>query len=221
MKKNRGFTLVELIVVLVILAILAAVLVPALLGYIDKAKEKEDINRAKACLDAAQGGFVEAYAKDKPIDEAYNVLGLPVEKKHGSYNDIDATESDVAKLVKNCTDEDPYIFMVATGSCADRNNSKHDLYTVYYACYVREKDSRPYYYYNGAWTKENPTAGNRKDVFEQVKGKGNKLKMKNKTIITQYYLLCNKDNKTLDGTYAGNMKNLWYYLKEYLENKYK
>lgn len=113
MKKNCGFTLVELIVVLVILAILAAVLVPALLGYIDKAKEKEDINRAKACLDAAQGGFVEAYAKDKPIDEAYNVLGLPVEKKHGSYNDIDATESDVAKLVKNCTDEDPYIFMVA------------------------------------------------------------------------------------------------------------
>ena len=40
MKKNRGFTLVELIVVLVILAILAAVLLPALLGYIDKAKER-------------------------------------------------------------------------------------------------------------------------------------------------------------------------------------
>ena len=37
--KNKGFTLVELIVVLVILALLAALLVPALLGYIDKAKE--------------------------------------------------------------------------------------------------------------------------------------------------------------------------------------
>lgn len=34
-KKKRGFTLVELIVVLVILAILAALLVPALTGYID------------------------------------------------------------------------------------------------------------------------------------------------------------------------------------------
>ena len=33
---NKGFTLVELIVVLVILAILAAILVPALLGYIDR-----------------------------------------------------------------------------------------------------------------------------------------------------------------------------------------
>ena len=37
-KKDKGFTLVELIVVLVILAILAAILVPALLGYIDRAK---------------------------------------------------------------------------------------------------------------------------------------------------------------------------------------
>lgn len=41
--KNKGFTLVELIVVLVILAILAALLVPALTGYIDKAKEKKVI----------------------------------------------------------------------------------------------------------------------------------------------------------------------------------
>ena len=39
--KNKGFTLVELIVVLVILAILAALLIPALTGYIDKAKEKK------------------------------------------------------------------------------------------------------------------------------------------------------------------------------------
>lgn len=59
---KKGFTLVELIVVLVILAILAALLVPALTGYIDKAKEKSIIAETRSVVMAAQTLEDEAYA---------------------------------------------------------------------------------------------------------------------------------------------------------------
>ena len=67
MKKTRkyskkGFTLVELIVVLVILAVMAAMLVPALTGYIDEARKKKDYNAAAEALTAAQALVAQAYA---------------------------------------------------------------------------------------------------------------------------------------------------------------
>ena len=62
--KKKGFTLVELIVVLVILAILAALLIPALTGYIDKAKNKSVIAETRQIVMAAQTIVDEQYAKN-------------------------------------------------------------------------------------------------------------------------------------------------------------
>lgn len=61
-RAKGGFTLVELIVVLVILAILAALLIPALTGYIDKAKEKSITAETRQAVMAAQTLVDEAYA---------------------------------------------------------------------------------------------------------------------------------------------------------------
>ena len=63
--RKGGFTLVELIVVLVILAILAALLIPTLTGYIDRAKEKNVIAETRQCVMAAQTLYDEAYANVK------------------------------------------------------------------------------------------------------------------------------------------------------------
>lgn len=70
-KKNKGFTLVELIVVLVILAILAAILVPALLGYVDKAKSEQLIVQGKNVMTAAQTIATEGYVSCKTSNRYY------------------------------------------------------------------------------------------------------------------------------------------------------
>ncbi|MDR1572275.1 MAG: prepilin-type N-terminal cleavage/methylation domain-containing protein, partial [Clostridiales Family XIII bacterium] len=52
--RKSGFTLVEVIVVLVILAILAAIAIPALTGYIEKAKWQDFALRMKTQMTAIQ-----------------------------------------------------------------------------------------------------------------------------------------------------------------------
>ncbi len=71
LKEKKGFTLVELIVVLVILAILAALLIPALTGYIDKAKEKSITAETRQAVMAAQTLLDEDYGNAAtPTDAA-------------------------------------------------------------------------------------------------------------------------------------------------------
>lgn len=67
LRKNnkKGFTLVELIVVLVILAILAALLIPALTGYIKKAKDKQITAETRQIVMATQTLLDEAYGLQK------------------------------------------------------------------------------------------------------------------------------------------------------------
>jgi len=63
---KKGFTLVEMIVVIVILAILAAIFVPSLMQYIDRAKNQQIIINARSVYLAVQTLASEEYAELSP-----------------------------------------------------------------------------------------------------------------------------------------------------------
>lgn len=64
LQSRSGFTLVELIVVLVILAILAAFTIPAMLGFVEDAKGKAAIAEAREVYVAAQAAATDFYSSN-------------------------------------------------------------------------------------------------------------------------------------------------------------
>ena len=96
---KKGFTLVELIVVLVILAVLAAMLVPALTGYIKRARQEKDYQMAATALTAAQSAATFQYSlenfdssvditKDTSAGNGETVMSLIGDDGSGNISDI-------------------------------------------------------------------------------------------------------------------------------------
>ena len=98
------------------------------------------------------------------------------------------------------------------------------MYTVYYALYVKEEGSVPYYYYNGKWTKTNPTnKGDKKYtkkvsttdiIYKDTTAKSNTLiDAKGNKLPIQYYIISNEGNLK-----TKNMDDdcLWGYIRNVL-----
>ena len=128
--KKRGFTLVELIVVLVILAILAALLIPALTGYIDKAKKDQVIAETRMLHEAVQTEMSELYGsanwKLNSATTLANNTGKVIGNNPNGY-DLKANYDKIAKL-----SEVPCLQEGGSGHFLVLINSKAQIHAIIY-----------------------------------------------------------------------------------------
>jgi len=147
---NKGFTLVEMIVVLVILAILAAILVPALLGYIDEAKNKQLELHGKSVYTAAQAVASKMYGSSVKVD------GGNSDKKMGTETGAAYFKAQVNKISEIDTfgtnDSDAYALIKFMETPTDTSKiTGHEPWTVSEIIYVEGDNAVKLTSTSGAW----------------------------------------------------------------------
>lgn len=106
---KKGFTLVEIIVVLVIIAVLAAAAIPTMIGFVEDSKGKAEIANARAAYIASQAIATEEYATNGSVtfktNDFYKIGDAPgtdnVQKKLNQMLDVDLKD---AKVTPSVTD---------------------------------------------------------------------------------------------------------------------
>lgn len=77
-KDNRGFSLVELIIVIAIMAILAGVLAPQFVKYLGKSRVATDIQNAQQIASAMAAQYADDAASSSPMFDPYPLVNINV-----------------------------------------------------------------------------------------------------------------------------------------------
>ncbi|MBQ6132519.1 MAG: prepilin-type N-terminal cleavage/methylation domain-containing protein [Lachnospiraceae bacterium] len=124
-KNNKGFTLVELIIVIAIIAILAVIIAPSYMKYVTKSRISRDLQTAGEIAEA----FQVALATDEEAYQEYDTW-----KKSGTNQRVSATVDGVTedyRVYLVMTNEKPkYYFTGTEVHFKDKANGDPGLYTI-------------------------------------------------------------------------------------------
>ena len=110
-KNNKGFTLVELIIVIAIIAILTAVAAPQYIKYVDKARWSKDQNIAASVLTTVEAAAIDynsdedpdndikGTAADAPVTVTFNATGIHAAEGSSLETALEDAFGDLSKVV--------------------------------------------------------------------------------------------------------------------------
>ena len=111
---NKGFSLVELIVVIAIMAVLVCVLAPTLIRNVEKSRESTDLQN----LDSIRQSVVTAVSTEAVAKELDTTNGNVV-----AYDDIKSTASGLAKALYDEMNEDSTLGVTMKSAAASKNTN--------------------------------------------------------------------------------------------------